>query len=243
MEKEHAHQEQADLRSRLNKCVKDSRLLLILLLLLVIFVIYKLCVLDIVWEVNESSSEVWKETNIPHDAVKVIQTGSQAELIRQSYFLTVPIVICFISFVIYCRKTDRFEVSRAGFVTGAVLSFLLQPIHELLHGIAFPGGSKVYIGFIVDSFSGYAISSSSIDLLQCVVYHLLPAFLLGVIPLLLFISFKPKKGMLCWAVYGFSMIGLIQTAPDWLGLYPILTQVPYNAMIIMSGWDTYWFIP
>jgi hypothetical protein len=243
MKEEHAHQEQADFRSRFNKCVKGNWLLLILLLLLVIFVVYKLCVLDIVWEVSKSGSGVWRKTSIPSNAAKVIQTGSQAELIRQSYFLTVPIIICFISFIIYCKKTHRFEISRAGFVTGAVLSFLLQPIHELLHGIAFPGGSKVYIGFIVDSFSGYAISSGSIDFLECIVYHLLPAFILGVVPLLLFISFKQKKGMMCWAVFGFSMIGLVQTAPDWFGLYPILTQVPYDALIIMSGWDTYWFIP
>ena len=40
---------------------------------------------------------------------------------------------------------------------------------------------------------------------------------------------------------GFAMIGLIQTSPDWFGLYPILRQVPRDAFIQISGWHTYWF--
>ncbi|MGI6051601.1 MAG: DUF3267 domain-containing protein [Bilifractor sp.] len=223
--------------------IKKNWLLLFFLLLLAVFVIYKLCVLDIVWEVHESEADVWRESSVPSNAVKVIQTSSQAELLRQSFFMTVPLLIGFCVYLFIGKKKHRLEVSRAGFVIGAVISFLLQPFHELLHGLAFPRGSTVYIGFIRDNFSAYAYSSNCMNLAQCIVYHLLPAVVLGIVPLLLFIACRPKKGRMCWALYGFAMVGLIQTDPDWFGLFPILTQVPSEALIQMSGWDTYWFIP
>jgi hypothetical protein len=213
------------------------------LLMLAVFVTYKLCVLDIVWEVNENEAAAWKESSVPADAVKVIQAESQAELLKQSYFLIVPLLAGFCSYLILGKKRCHVEISRAGTAAGAVTSFLLQPFHELLHGLAFPRGSTVFIGVIKENFSAYAVSSRCLNLAQCVVYYLLPAFILGIVPLLLFIAGRPKKGRLCWALYGFAMIGLIQTAPDWFGLFPVLTQVPSGAMIQMSGWDTYWFIP
>jgi hypothetical protein len=227
----------------MKKFMKKNWLMLSLLMLLTVFVIYKLCVLDIVWEVYESEADAWKESSVPANAVKVVQTGSQAELLRQSYFLTVPLLVVFCLYMIIGSRKRRLAVSRKGVVIGAVTSFLLQPFHELLHGIAFPAGSTVYIGVIKDNFSLFAVSTDSINLAQCVVYHLLPAFVLGIVPLLLFIICRPKQGALCWALYGFAMIGLIQTDPDWFGLFPILTQVPSDALIQMSGWDTYWFAP
>ena len=220
-----------------------KRNLLIFSLLLLVFVIYKLSVLDIVWEVNEREAEAWKESSVPAEAVKVIQAESQAELLRQSYLLIVPLLAGFCLYLIIAKKRCHVEISRAGVATGAVTSFLLQPFHELLHGIAFPRGSTVYIGVIKENFSAYAVSSGCMNLAQCIVYYLMPAFILGIVPLLLFIACRPKRGMLCWALYGFAMIGLIQTAPDWFGLFPLLTQVPSDALIQMSGWDTYWFIP
>lgn len=39
-----------------------------------------------------------------------------------------------------------------------------------------------------------------------------------VIPLIMFIINKNKKDKLCWFLYGFALIGLIQTAPDCFAL-------------------------
>ena len=73
---------------------------------------------------------------------------------------------------------------------------------------------------------------------QCIVYYLLPAFVLGIVPMVCFLLDKEKKSTVCWFFYGFAMIGLIQTSPDWFGLYPILRQVPRDAFIQISGWHT-----
>ena len=51
----------------------------------------------------------------------------------------------------------------------------------------------MYIGIIKGNFSGYAASTDPINVFQCVVYYLLPAFVLGIVPLLIFVIDKEKK--------------------------------------------------
>ena len=97
-------------------------------------------------------------------------------------------------------------------------------------------------GYGFGNFSGYATSTDPLNITQCIVYYLLPAFVLGIVPLLIFAFDKEKKNTFCWFCYGFALIGLIQTAPDWFGLFPILKQVPREAIIQMSGWHTYWYL-
>ncbi len=207
------------------------------------FVIYKAVVLNIVWAgISADEADAWKETALPSNAVQVIEAESQAELLKQSYFLIVPLIIVFIALIIIGKKKNWFMPSKKGFIIGAVSSFLLQGLHELLHGIAFPTGSTVYIGIIKGNFSGYATSTDPMSVIQCVVYYLLPAFVLGIVPLLVFGLDKEKKSTFCWFCYGFALIGLVQTAPDWFALFPILRQAPREAIIQMSGWHTYWYL-
>ncbi|MBO4898963.1 MAG: DUF3267 domain-containing protein [Lachnospiraceae bacterium] len=208
----------------------------------VFFVIYKITVLNIKWTISEEEADAWVETVLPMNATQVLEAESQTELLRLSYYMIIPLIFIFIGLIIIGKKKGWFMPSKKGFVIGAVASFLLQGLHELLHGLAFPSGSEVYIGIIKANFSGYATSASPMNYIQCIVYYLLPAFVLGFVPLLGFIFDKEKKSTMCWFCYGFAMIGLIQTAPDWFGLFPIIQQVPHNAMIQMSGWHTYWYL-
>ncbi|MBQ9278363.1 MAG: DUF3267 domain-containing protein [Lachnospiraceae bacterium] len=77
----------------------------------------------------------------------------------------------------------------------------------LILGIVFPKGSTVYIGIIKENFSGYATSTDPLNITQCIVYYLLPAFVLGIVPLLIFAfdkenlryeSWKCKKVFVFW---------------------------------------------
>lgn len=212
-------------------------------LIATVFVVYKIIVLNIVWAgLSVDEADAWKEAVLPSNAVQVIEAESQTELLKRSYFLIVPLIVVFIVLIIIGKKKNWFMPSKKGFIIGAISSFLLQGLHELLHAIAFPAGSTVYIGIIKGNFSAYATSTDPINIIQCVVYYLLPAFVLGIVPLLIFVLDKEKKSVFCWFCYGFALIGLVQTAPDWFGLFPILRQVPREAIIQMSGWHTYWYL-
>lgn len=205
-------------------------------------IICKTAVLNIVWAgVSVDETDVWKETVLPSNAVQVIEAESQTELLKRSYFMVAPLIIAFIALLIIGKKKSWFTPSKKGLIIGTIASFLLQGFHELLHGLAFPAGSTVYIGVIKENFSGYAASTDPMNIIQCVIYYLLPAFVLGIVPLLYFVLDREKKSTFCWFCYGFAMVGLIQTAPDWFGLFPILRQVPGDAIIQMSGWHTYWY--
>ena len=207
------------------------------------FVIYKILVLNIVWTgINITESDALIETILPSNAVQIAETDSQAELLTHSYFLVVPLITVFIAILIIGKKKGWFSPSRKGLILGIITSFLLMGLHELLHGLTFPNGSTVYIGIIKENLSGYAISTNPINIFQCIIYYLLPAFVLGIVPLVLFVSDRKKTSTFCWFCYGFALIGLVQTAPDWFGLFPILQQVPKGAIIQMSGWHTYWYM-
>ena len=207
------------------------------------FMIYKAFILNITWTgINETEADAWVETVLPANAVMVIETESQAELLRASYCLVIPLIIVFIGLIVLGKKKGWFIPSKKGFVIGATASFLLQGLHELIHGLACPAGSDVYIGIIKENFSGYATTTSPMNFFRCIVYYLLPAFVLGIVPLVCFMLDKEKKSTACWFFYGFAMIGLIQTAPDWFGLFPVLQQVPHDAFVQISGWHTYWFL-
>lgn len=101
--------------------------------------------LELVWSgVSTNEADTWKETVLPPNAVQVIEAESQKELLRRSYFLVVPLIIVFIFVIIIGKKKSWFVPSKFGFIMGAVTSFLLQGVHELLHGIAFPNGPYIW---------------------------------------------------------------------------------------------------
>ena len=222
---------------------KKNWLAIVIGIIAIVFVVYKVVVLNIVWAgISADEADAWKETVLPPNAVQVIEAESQSEVLTQSYFLIVPLIVVPTTFILIGKKKRWFITSKKGIMLGVTASFLLQGLHELLHGIAFPAGSIVYIGIIKANFSGYAMSMSPINMIQCVIYYLLPAFVMGIVPLMAFLLDKEKKSVFCWFCYGFALIGLIQTSPDWFALFPILRQVPNEAIIQTSGWHTYWYL-
>ena len=214
----------------------------VVLILIVLLGIYKLIVIDVVWEgINPDETMAWKVTELPENATQVRETESQSELLRQAMFLVVPLIVVAIVYLVVGKKKNLIQPDKKALIVGMAASFLSQPLHELIHGLAMPKGSTVYIGIIISNFSGYATSNAYMNMFQCVMYHLLPAFILGILPLICFVVNKEKKDFICWFCFGFALIGLVQTAPDWFGLYPIVRQVPFDAVIQFSGYHAYWF--
>ena len=56
----------------------------------------------------------------------------------------------------------------------------------------------------------YAVLFSKNKNTDALYIYLLPAFVLGIVPLLIFAFDKEKKSTFCWFCYGFALIGLIQ---------------------------------
>ena len=100
-------------------------------IIVIAFVIYKAVVLNITWTgINETEAGAWKEAVLPVDAIQVIEAESQAELLRASYCLVIPLIIVFIGLIVLGKKKGWFMPSKKGFIIGAVTSFLLQGLHR-----------------------------------------------------------------------------------------------------------------
>lgn len=218
--------------------------LIIIAIILISLGIYKIIVLDIKWDgINADETTAWQKTDLPSSAVQIEEVDSQADLLRQSMYLWVPVLIVFLTVMVVGKKRGMWNPSKSGVIAGTLSSFALQPLHELLHALSIPGGNEVHIGIIRSSFSGYASSTAPMNIIECILYYIVPALILGIVPLILFIFRKDKNNFLSWFLYGFALCGIIQTAPDWFGLFPIISQVPRGAVIQASGYHTFWYIP
>ena len=58
--------------------------------------------------------------------------------------------------------------------------------------------------------------------------------ILGSFIAIVFVIYKATVLNIIWA-------GINETEA-WIGLFPILQQVPHDAIIQISGWHTYWYL-
>ena len=217
-------------------------LLLSLLAIIAFLLVRHVASLTIVWAgIAETEQEALvNATNLLENATRIEGEPTQAELLKQAAFLDVPLILALIGGLFYYRRKSRSDLRKPALL-GCFCSILCMPLHELLHAISIPRGATSYIGIIKGNFSAYAFTDACMTLPQCVCYYLVPAFALGVIPLIFSLLIKNKN--LFWQVFlfAFALLGLIQTAPDWFGLYPVLKGVPHGATLQMSDGFTYWF--
>lgn len=166
--------------------------------------------LNIVWAgIAESEQEALvTATNLPENATKIEGEPTQAELLKQAAFLDVPLILTLICGLFYYRRKSKSDLRKPALL-GCLCSILCMPVHELLHAISVPRGATSHVGIIKGNFSAYAFTDACMTLPQCVCYYLVPALVLGIIPLI--ISFFFKKRSLFWQVF------LICLCPNRIG--------------------------
>ncbi len=73
---------------------------------------------------------------------------------------------------------------------GIILGLLLLPVHEVLHGVCYKKGQKVYIGICL-KVCCFAVCHEPISKRRFVIMSLMP-MLLGIIPLAIFLLSPPN---------------------------------------------------
>ena len=71
------------------------------------------------------------------------------------------------------------------------IGLLLLPVHEVLHGVCYKKGQKVYIGICLKKFAAFAVCHEPISKRRFVIMSLMP-MLLGIIPLAIFLLSPPN---------------------------------------------------
>ena len=114
-------------------------------------------------------------------------------------------------------------------------------IHELIHGIAYPGfgrAVRVVIGFWPSRLLFYAATNDPVSRNRMLIVYLAPLLVLSVLPLLL----NRLLGVESFPLLAVAAANAFCSGGDALVFPMILAQIPSNAILKNKGWRTWWKI-
>lgn len=121
---------------------------------------------------------------------------------------------------------------------GFVLSIVMIAPHELLHAIAFPKHAQIEIWYSIKDMIACCVSTCPTTKVRFVFLSLLPAAVLGFLPLVLW-ALLPLPDML----FTFSVFSLLYSCGDFMNVKNALTQMPKGSVTQLSGMNSYWYYP
>lgn len=121
-----------------------------------------------------------------------------------------------------------------GFAIGAVLLI----VHEWLHGIVYPKEANVTIGKIKGKATFVALASYPLKRSRFIIMCLLP-FILGIVPLMIFIFSPAECKRLNGVMFGMSCMGMVSPFPDIFNVITVLKKANKNNAIMFYQDDMY----
>lgn len=174
--------------------------------------------------------------NLPLNAVK-LKTPTNIQ--KESF--PIAVVICVIMSVSMFCKTfiNRMPVTNLVFImTGVVAGVALLWVHEFLHAIVYPKNAVVTIGKLKNKFIFVALASYPLKRTRFVMMCLLP-FILGIVPLTVFLFSSPDLSSLNGIMFGMAFIGMVSPYPDVYNVGIVLKQAEKSDSIMFYKDDMY----
>ena len=168
---------------------------------------------------------------LPKNAVKIETPQSIEEMMKKA--APIAAVLCVLMFVTMLCKTvmnKTVVISHVFILIGFCLGYICLVIHEWLHGIVYPRNALVTIGKITGKISFVALASYPLKRRRFIVMCLLP-FVLGIIPLLIFIVSPAEYRELNGLMFGMSCMGMVSPFPD---IYNVFIATVYKGNIIKN---------
>ena len=131
----------------------------------------------IIWCGNKSWDTDFPENTLPNNAKRI----ERPDNIFKSSLLYGILPLIF-SYAIICIKWFMIGEKAMNPIYvpfGIILGLLLLPVHEVLHGVCYKKGQKVYIGICLKKFAAFAVCHEPISKRRFVIMSLMP-MLLGI---------------------------------------------------------------
>jgi hypothetical protein len=176
---------------------------------------------------------------LPKNAVK-IETPQSIEVMMKKA-APIAAVLCVLMFVTMLCKTvmnKTVVISHVFILIGFCLGYICLVIHEWLHGIVYPRNALVTIGKITGKISFVALASYPLKRRRFIVMCLLP-FVLGIIPLLIFIVSPAEYRELNGLMFGMSCMGMVSPFPDVYNVFIVLKNANKKDAIMFYKNDMY----
>ena len=176
---------------------------------------------------------------LPKNAVKIETPQSIEEMMKKA--APIAAVLCILMFVTMLCKTvmnKTVVISHVFILIGFCLGYICLVIHEWLHGIVYPRNALVTIGKITGKISFVALASYPLKRRRFIVMCLLP-FVLGIIPLLIFIVSPAEHRELNGLMFGMSCMGMVSPFPDVYNVFIVLKNANKKDAIMFYKNDMY----
>ena len=176
---------------------------------------------------------------LPATAQRLDAPATTEEMMRKS--APIAVILCAVMSLIMCMKafaSKSMVVFLPAVLGGLFLGFLFLIIHEWLHAIVYPGKAAVTIGKLKGRLVFVALASFPLKRSRFIVMCLLP-FLLGVIPLILFVLSSPRNTIFNGLLFGMACMGMISPYPDVYHVILVLQQSKNTDKIMFYGDDLY----
>ena len=123
---------------------------------------------------------------------------------------------------------------------GILLSLALAIPHELIHGLFFPRKAEVECFQAIRQGMFFVISTCPISRRRFLWLSAAPTLLFGLLPLGVWMLLPPGRWEVLYTLGGMSLqLG----CGDLLNIHHTFMQVPPGAMVQLSGFHSYWFLP
>lgn len=176
---------------------------------------------------------------LPTTAEKLDAPVATEDMMKKS--MPIAIALCLIMFLTMFIKTFT-NKSRVVFppmvLGGLLIGFLLIIVHEWLHAIVYPKEANVTIGKLKGKMVFVALASYPLKRIRFIFMCLLP-FLLGIIPLMLFILSSPQETVFNGLMFGIACMGMVSPFPDVYNVILVLKQTKSTDKIMFYGDDVY----
>lgn len=190
----------------------------------------------------DSNLTEYQKGQLDDKAVKLKMPKSMSQMLLKAIPFAIPsFIVIFLSMFLKTIICGQRVFDPLFIAIGFILGVLLLLVHELLHAVVYPKGATVSIGVDKKTFSPVALASYPIKRNRFILMSLLP-FILGVLPLILFICFPSSFLQLNGLMFGLSIMGLISPYPDVYNVFQVLKQTPKNCYLQFYMDDLYYIV-
>lgn len=158
----------------------------------------------------------------------------------KSALVIIPVILVVFLLVYLKSLMDaRVLFSKVNLAIGFGIGLLLFPIHELLHAICFPAGSKVVMYYTMQGLGTSCTSPMKRN--RFIFVSIVPSIVLGIIPLVLYMAIPSSYVLVETILFAVSFLHLGAGYSDYTNFLHLI-KVPRNALIQISGNQIYWYL-
>lgn len=181
----------------------------------------------------------FQKGDLPTEAVKLSSPSSTGEMmLKAAPIAGVLSMILAAAMFLKTFLNHMRVISPIALILGAAVGFALLWVHELLHAVVYPKEASVTIGRLKGRLIFVALASYPLKRGRFVLMCLLP-FVLGLIPLCIFLLSAPENLILNGIMFGMACMGMTSPYPDVYNVISVLRQTKRTDMIMFYGDDIY----